>query len=229
MFPTTDINTVIDTFTWTLTGSTKFITRKTVEPVLSISMDSLKALTARSKSKTVKVGVIAKNTRGELSEGQVFTVTITTAAPEAIAKGSAVENGPLSDTVKIKINEPAYFYGEAYDPFGGIDTVVWDFGDGSPTVLNINDISHIYLQLGTFNSIFTVIDLDGNIAADTVVIIVEEPALGRPENISPLNGDTLYNTDTVTLTWHPVQGSGITYDVYLDSLNFPAGILNRLI
>ncbi len=219
VFPTVDSATIIETFQWRLSGQLSFRDYETTEPTLSIAIDTLKSL---SQNKVIQVSIEAISATDQHSQGQVFKVTIATVKPEATAKGSAAMSGPFTDTVTIGKNEAAYFYGEAYDPFGGIDSVSWDFGDGSAKVYDSTSVAHTYRNVDTCYAVFRVVDIDNNVDSDTVTVIVKEPLLGIPQNITPVNNDTIYTTDTVTLCWHPVKDTEVTYDVYLDSLNFPA-------
>ena len=113
------------------------------------------------------VGSAVKNiTINDLSPTANFTTNITT-----LNEGQYVEFNDISAT-----------------PWDSIIAWLWDFGDGSTSVLQNN--SHQYLSNKTFNVNLTVTDIDGSTSIVTKTIIVND--------IGPFANFTVSTNDTIT-------------------------------
>jgi hypothetical protein len=225
VYPTTNDTTVITTFKWTLLGKTE-VTITTDVAILNLSLDSLVRIAAEGPDgMVIKVTVVAVNSRGDESQPQSFEITISSARPVVTAAGSESSTGTRKDSVTIEAGSWAWLFGSAYAPFGGIDTLWWDFGDGTPVwkrTDTIQPISHKYSKEGNFSAVFSVIDRSGERVADTVIIKAIASSIPKPVLVSPADRDTNRTlVDSVTLVWNKVSGSSITYTVYCDSLNNP--------
>ena len=232
VYPWTDVHTVIHSFMWSLKGQVSTRNDTTKDALLSLTKNDLNALAGSVGSRNISVGIHARNTEGGLSQIQYFTVMIRTFAPMISAGGSPTEGGTPQDSVSIELNETVYFTAEIDDPFGGIDTIEWDFGDETGkwySTDGLANVRHAFPKEGNFLSVLRVKDTDGNEARDTVTVEVKQSPLDPPQNISPPDKDTVWTlTDNATLLWHKVPSSqAVLYDVYLDSLNDPAGILYK--
>jgi parallel beta-helix repeat protein len=88
---------------------------------------------------------------------------------------SSPEVDPWADAGQDQVvyaNETVHFNGSAsIDPFGGIMSHDWDFGDGSPHKTGVHP-THVYQNIGIFTVTLTVHDHDGNIDTDICIIIV---------------------------------------------------------
>jgi uncharacterized protein (TIGR02145 family) len=225
VFPSTDSNTIISTYEWTLKGADS-MTETTDGPSLSVSMDSLKKLSGTGEDFDIRIEVVALNTDGDRSQTQSFIAMARSVMPVVTATVSSSAEKIDGDTVNISINEYVYLNGIASAFFGGIDTVEWDFGDGTEKWTSTDSagvVQHPYQKSGTFEAIFRARDSQGNNVTDTVLVIVASPTISPPVYISPEDGDTNYlSIDSATLVWHRVAGDDIRYNVLKDYNNPPS-------
>jgi len=113
------------------------------------------------------------NSHGGESKPQSFEIKISSAKPTVTALGSDSLTGARKDTVIIEAGSWAWLFGSAYAPFGGIDTLQWNFGDGTAAwkrTDSLQSINHKYSKEGTFFAVFSVLDAAGELVSDTVVI-----------------------------------------------------------
>ena len=152
----------------------------------------------------------------------------------------------------LTINEGSYAFlsGSYQDPDSpGGHTVLWDFGDDS-SIEDSPSVSHVYVDDGVYTATFTVTDVHGLVAEDTLTVTVENVAPEIDffyEPFSPSVGQTvdfeaiLFDAgveDTHTLSWDfdegtPTQEGLITdhvfntagaYDVTLTATDDDGGI-----
>jgi PKD repeat protein len=107
------------------------------------------------------IGLRVTDAGGTISEATT-TVTINNVPP-------TVEAGP--NISGVLIDSPVSFNGSFTDP-GTLDahTVVWNFGDVSPTVNGTLTPTHTYTTSGNYIVTLTVTDDDGGIGTDTLAI-----------------------------------------------------------
>jgi PKD repeat protein len=100
------------------------------------------------------------------------TVTINNVPP-------IVETGP--DIVSVLIGSTVNFNGSFTDP-GTLDThtIVWNFGDGTPTVSGTLTPTHTYASGGNYTVTLTVTDDDGGVGTDTLTVHVNYPPVANP-------------------------------------------------
>ena len=187
------------------------------------------ALTARFGD-TIHAAVRTVNDSGQYSDKCAFTIRVVNSKPVVSVGVAADTNAAAGDTVRLQAHAYAYFTGTATDPIGGIDTIQWNFGDGTTWISHDNGVSvgHLYDSAGTFKAIVRVEDVEGNVIRDTVIVMVTAPTIGAPVCLRPVNNDTAHtSTDSVTLVWSKVPGTGVRYSVYFDYLvTKPAAILD---
>jgi PKD repeat protein len=92
-----------------------------------------------------------------------------------------------SDTVDVTVNNiaptigymlftgefvglPVYFTADFTDPGADSHTIEWDFGDGKPVVEDTLTLEHIYVAVGDYTVTLTVMDDDGGVGTDSVVV-----------------------------------------------------------
>ena len=187
------------------------------------------ALTARFGD-TIHAAVRTVNDSGQYSDKCAFTIRVVNSKPVVSVGVAADTNAAAGDTVRLQAHAYAYFTGTATDPIGGIDTIQWNFGDGTTWISHDNGVSvgHLYDSAGTFKAIVRVEDVEGNVIRDTVIVMVTAPTIGAPVCLRPVNNDTAHTgADSVTLVWSKVPGTGVRYSVYFDYLvTKPAAILD---
>ena len=226
VFPTTDSITFIEKYEWFFADSISAdtITDKPVVTVAKSALTSISGLT----SINVAIWVQAINLDGKVSSKLKFTVMIRDDSPTAKASVGVGKDSTFADTVTISIGSAAALKGVAYDPFGGIDTVVWRFGDGTNNWMNAGSmtatVQHIYDSVGTFTAILEAVDTDGNTAYDSVIVIVKPSEVPTTSLKSPADSAVLTNVDSVALVWYNVGESGILFNVYMDKQNNPPAI-----
>ena len=81
----------------------------------------------------------------------------------------------------------------SFDPDGQITSYVWDFGDGTGAVGPT--ATHVYTQPGDYEATLTVIDNDGAVTSDTVVVSVYEL---HTITITPMGGGSVVKTPDKT-------------------------------
>jgi PKD repeat protein len=116
------------------------------------------------------------------------TLTVTDNSNTACAQSTdeimvKVNSAPIAEAGAIKkgcIDEPIRFNGNSSkDMDGEIKKVVWDFGDGSPTIEAISP-THVYTNPGKYTVTLTVWDNSPtgcNMATDEVMVIINEPPI----------------------------------------------------
>jgi hypothetical protein len=171
----------------------------------------------------IKVSVRAKNEAGRYSALQTFTLRILGSKPIVKATVAIAPDSTAKDSITIVKGGMAYFSATVFAPFGGIDSLQWTFGDGSPSLIAPDSntrIGHLYDTAGAFAAVFKVKTVGGNTVSDTVFVKVTKPVIAPPSYIGPANNDTArITTDTIRLVWHAVAGAGIAYNVYYDYQN----------
>lgn len=124
--------------------------------------------------------------------------------------GKGVENPqeayPKQPPTPQKIYSPLYPHvgdtiifdaSQSYDPDGTIETYSWNFGDGTPIVVETDPIAtHIYTSLGTYIVTLTVTDNDGLNGIHGETIYISTRIVGGESVLIdfPMNGDTLLPT-----------------------------------
>lgn len=126
-------------------------------------------------------------TDGHLKDTAHTTVTINNVAPTVDAG-----TDQLSDE-----GATVSFSGGFTDP-GLLDdhTIVWDFGDSSPTVSGTLTPTHVYEEDGVYTVTLTVTDDDGGVGSNTLIVTVANVA----PTLDPINDQTVDEADTVTLS-----------------------------
>ncbi len=221
VYPQTDVNTVIHSYVWTLRGNVSTRTDTTYVPALSQLMSTLNKLAGIAGSRNVTVTVVAMSSMSAFSQPQHFTIMIRSLLPEVFAGGSDTQNGGPTDIVNAIPNKAVWFTGKAYAPFSGIDTVAWNFGDGTEERVSTDSIPvvlYLYDTVGTFYAVFRAKDKDGKEARDTVVVNITTSGIDKPLYSGPANGSTVFVSpgDSVPLVWYPVNVGNVSYSVYLD-------------
>jgi uncharacterized protein (TIGR02145 family) len=225
VYPTTNDTTVIKSFIWTFAGKSTMTVTTTVAS-LTMMIDSLKRIAQPgAQGMAIKATVVAVNSHGGESKPQSFEIKISSAKPTVTALGSDSLTGARKDTVIIEAGSWAWLFGSAYAPFGGIDTLQWNFGDGTAAwkrTDSLQSINHKYSKEGTFFAVFSVLDAAGELVSDTVVIKAIASSIPKPTLVAPADNDTNKSAiDSVTLVWNKVPGSPITYTVFCDTGNKP--------
>ncbi len=85
---------------------------------------------------------------------------------------------------KTNVDNPPWkitFYGTAQDEEDGTPGLSLDFGDGSTA--DALPAQHTYSQSGTYQAVLTATDSDGNSVTETLTIVLENKAPGRPVNV----------------------------------------------
>jgi formylglycine-generating enzyme required for sulfatase activity len=210
----------IKSYEWFI-GSDAIADTVTAGPSLVFPLARISALAPGLADVPASVRIM--NDSNLYSNPQTFTIHIRSVIPVVSASVAVAPDAVGRDTITVQRNQPAYFSGTAVDPFGGIDTLQWIFGDGSPDWVSADSnaqVGHLYDTAGTFSAIFRAKDVEGNTVSDTVVVTVTVPLVAAPVYLSPADGDTASSaTDTIVLSWNAVAGTGITYNVYLDWQN----------
>ena len=228
VYPTTNVNTIIKSFEWSIKGATA-ITRTTVTPSLSVSLDTLKTLVSGGQTITLTVSVTAINQNNERSQVQTFTIMLHGTKPTVQAGAALTQSAAPADSITVNPGDFVYFTGKAYDPFGGIDTVAWSFGDGSIDLASTDTLpvfGYSYDTTGTFKAVFRARNHAGIVVRDTVAVVVTTASIPRPVNILPANNTTVACTGgKVTIVWGSVAATNVTYSVCMDNqITYPRTI-----
>ena len=228
-FAATDSVTRIISYEWFLSGHSTPDTVTTGNVMTFLISKLIGAATGSD----VQVRVRAMNQRGEYSPDQGFYIKIRSIHPVVFAKVSVSPDSAGRDSVVIGLNQAAFFTGRAMVSFGGIDTMEWDFGDGSvkwTTSDTVAVLGHTYDTAGNFKAIFRVKDAAGNVVRDTVDVTVQKPSIPAPLYGLPVNGDTVRTMgDSVRLVWYEVSGVNMKYNVYLTSQNTIPGLGDKVV
>ncbi|MCP3950789.1 MAG: PKD domain-containing protein, partial [Desulfobacterales bacterium] len=145
-----------------------------------------------------------------------LSVTVSNVAP--IVDAGPDQTADEGDTVA--------FAGSFTDP-GTEDThtVTWDFGDGTPVVSGTLTPSHVYADDGAYTVTLTVVDNDGGIGGDTLVVTVNNvaPTVEAGPDQTVNEGDTVNfagsftdpagTADTYTITWDFGDGGTASGDL----------------
>jgi len=132
----------------------------------------------------------------------------------------ATIDAPTGDTT-ILLNETINFQGSATD-FAGIDTYLWDFGDGD-TAQEQNP-SHQYTTAETVIVQFTATDNNDSVSLpDTIQIVIETPVAIVVAITAPSNNDTFPIGNQVNITGATTKG---TQTISLTTLDVENGILH---
>ncbi len=163
--------------------------------------------------------VTGMNVTHAYPDNGVFTATLTVTdddgASDTDTVSVTIQNAPPSAVANISPNPapegaPITFNGSGSSDPGPGDTLTyrWNFGDGSPTVSNVN-ATHTYNDNGVYAATLTVTDDDGAVDTATVNVTVQ--------NVAPTaNAGGPYST-TVGI---PLTLTGTGSDIPADPLNF---------
>ena len=222
VFPETGVNTVIDTYCWNIGATTPKKQFITYDPECLVLVDTLKKYAGYFKGQKLEtaVEVFAKTSDGYTSNSSYFTVMIHTNQPVVTAGASLHKDSTAKDAVTVEKNRGVWFKAKATDPFGGIDSITWNFGDGCTKVFSdtFPNFAYFYNSIDTFHAVVRAFDTDGNTASDTVIVRVTPPQITAPELISPADLDTVFIDpgDSIPLTWHKKQEPNLTYTAYME-------------
>lgn len=119
---------------------------------------------------------------GELTNETTAQITIKNVAPSV----NTCQNQTIVAGDKVNLS------GSYTDP-GTLDTftIKWDFGDGSPAVLDILNPSHNYFSKGNYTATLTVTDKDGGVGSSTLII-----------NVNPIQASINIYPKTLNLKKH---------------------------
>lgn len=81
---------------------------------------------------------------------------------------TSIEADPRGGAAPLEVN----FTASAYDLYGEVVRIVWDFGDGSDPVEGTLTATHTYTAEGEYDAVLTVVDDDGLTATATLRIAV---------------------------------------------------------
>ena len=131
------------------------------------------------------VEVRAKNNKNLYSPKEKFSIMLRVSDPVITTSVSLHPDSSGSDNISAKIDLSVYFKSSIIALFVGIDTLEWNFGDG--TVKNISPDSfdvtpYSYKDTGSYNAVFRLKDINGKEAKDTVVVNVDSG--GSPPEIT---------------------------------------------
>ena len=133
----------------------------------------------------ILVEVRAKNNNDLYSQKEKFFLKLRVIEPTIDAEVTIHPDSSGIDTITANVNQIVYFKTSTTVLFGGIDTLEWNFGDG--TVKNISPDSlavtpYSYKDTGLYNAIFRLKEINGREAKDTVIINVDSGV--SPPNIT---------------------------------------------
>ncbi len=232
VFPETGINTAIDTYYWQIGTSNLNKSYATKTSDCPVPVDTLKKYAGFTKRGVINtaVEVYATTRHGDKSTSRIFRVMIHTTQPTVIAGASLHKDSTAKDAVTVEKNRGVWFKAVVNDPFGGIDSITWDFGDGYTKVFTdtFPNFAYFYDSVDTFRAVVRALDTDGNTAFDTVVVRVIPPLITAPLQVSPADGDTVFinPADDIPLTWYKKLEPNLTYRVYMEyKSNYPTEIL----
>ncbi len=95
--------------------------------------------------------------------GSWTAATVTNVLPVALTTGTT----PTSGTAPLTVS---FVGSSSYDSDGAIASYLWNFGDGTTSILS--NVSHTYSAVGTYNASLTVTDNSGAQSVGTLSIIV---------------------------------------------------------
>ncbi len=211
VYPTTDVNTEIAQYSWNIGGV-----------ICTTSVPSCPVSIAQLTTAATLVQVQAANAEGNLSGLMSFYIYLIGTAPVVDSISVSADKITYLPAITIQEDAFAWFHVRVTDLFGGLASMTWNFGDDSSwTAPDSNpSIGHLYDTAGVYAAVFQALDTDGNLAADTVSVTVVKPVLTKPVLLSPDSGAVIkVPKDSVTLSWQPVTGTGIVYNVYMDWQN----------
>ncbi len=209
VYPTTnDVNVVVAEYIWNVGG------------IIATSTVSEHAVAIAGLSPVTLGAVTAVSTEGDTSATEIFTIILSGTTPIIDSVSVSKNQQIYAPSVSIMEGDMAYFYVHVTDLYGGLATMVWDFGDGSSWAAPDSNpsVGSFYYTAGTYAAKFTASDIDGNVAVDSVTVIVQKSVLAAPVPVSPDSAAVVHvPDDSANLVWTTTPGTGITYNVYLTS------------
>ncbi|MBF0431091.1 MAG: carboxypeptidase regulatory-like domain-containing protein [Fibrobacteria bacterium] len=229
VFPQTTDSIEIKQYDWKIKNGSSL--GSTEIPELDVSLSQLQSglskRSADSKSglRDVEVVVTAVNKDGD-EASNTFSVQLRSPNPILLNVGGFSKgNEKPSDTITIIEDNWATMTFLPYDVFGGIDTIQWVWGDGDDWIAvdsGFTIAAHKYVDDGEYTAVIRLVDREGNLAKDSVHVIVKKSSLEQPKHVEPWNGYIcLKDNETVKLKWDPVNGNAVSYNVYMDDRNYP--------
>lgn len=213
--------TVIESYEWFISGGVNPDT-VTDFPTLQIAASKVSALAPGLKD--IPVRVSAKNSADGYSNATSFKLSIRSVTPQVKAQVAIAPDSLKKDTLTIEKGNMVYLSAKVTAPFGGVDTMLWKFGDETPAAVlvdSIVEIGHMFDSIATYHVVFVAVSGGGKqVVLDTVVVNITKPIVDAPVLVAPQDKDTVrISGDSITLVWNSVKGSNVKYTVYADPQN----------
>ncbi|MBD3418959.1 MAG: hypothetical protein GF398_02455 [Chitinivibrionales bacterium] len=213
---------VVQQYRWSVNNTAP---QTTTVPALTVS-----GLPAYPDSFTVSV--VAVDQFGDSTSPYIVHVKRVSAEPTITLQVSSRQSGTQADSAVLIQGEYAWFFAQVTDLIGGIDTVVWNFGDGSADRIitgaqfagdSIINSAHPYDSAGRFTAGIRVVDTDNNRDSASVVVQVNQSPIVAPVITYPADGDTVYiPANDLRVQWQGSTSPGVSYRVDLDRSVPPA-------
>ena len=173
----TDGSAYIVEYEWYLGGATSPDT-VTQTSYFTLSIQRLiRSLSYESVNDTdILVEVRAKNNENLYSPKEKFNIMLRGSDPVITTSASLHPDSSGSDIITSKIGQVVYFKSSIIALFVGIDTLEWNFGDGTVKTISSDSFAvtpYSYQDTGLYNAVFRLKEINGREAKDTVVVDVD--------------------------------------------------------